>query len=159
MGGGFGLAAACDRVIAGDDAVFSMPEVSIGVAPAQIAPFVIRRLGATRARWLMLAAAKLSAREALDAGLADVVVPVAEINAAATATLNALAAAEPGALRATKALVNRTLRASLTDALDAAALDFARLLRGGKAIEGIAATREKRAPAWRTPLPDLPEFT
>ena len=159
MGGGFGLAAACDRVIACDDAVFSMPEVTIGVAPAQIAPFVIRRLGPTRGRWLMLGAARLSAAEALAAGLADVVVPAAEINSAVTATLNALAAAEPGAMRATKRLVNRTLHSGLTEALDAAALDFAKLLRSGAPVEGIAATRQKRPPAWRVPLPELPEFT
>src|SRR5580765_3164074 len=50
IGGGCGLAAACDRVIASDDAVFAMPEVTLGVAPAQIAPFIGRRIGATRAR-------------------------------------------------------------------------------------------------------------
>ena len=52
MGGGCGLAAALDRVIAARDAVFAMPEVTLGVAPAQIAPIVARRLGAPRARWL-----------------------------------------------------------------------------------------------------------
>jgi isohexenylglutaconyl-CoA hydratase len=82
MGGGCGLAAACDRVIAAEDATFAMPEVTLGVAPAQIAPFVVRRAGARRARWLMLGAARLKAAAARDAGLADVVVPAAGLRAA-----------------------------------------------------------------------------
>jgi isohexenylglutaconyl-CoA hydratase len=158
MGGGCGLAAACDRVIAADDATFAMPEVTLGVAPAQIAPFVVRRAGARRARWLMLSGARLRAPAALEAGLADAVVPDAHLRDALAADLKLLAAAEPAALRATKRIVNRTLEAPLGAALDAAAQEFAGLLRHGAAREGIAATMAKRAPAWTTPLPDLPDF-
>ena len=68
------------------------------------------------------------------------------------------AAAEPAALRATKRIVNRTLEAPLGAALDAAAQEFAGLLRHGAAREGIAATMGKRAPAWTTPPPELPDF-
>jgi len=159
MGGGFGLAASCDRVIAAEDAVFAMPEVTLGVAPAQIAPFVARRIGATRARWLMLSAAKLPAAAALEAGLADVVVPAAGLAGAVAAALQALSAAEPAALRATKRIVNRSLHGDLPGALDEAAREFAGLLRHGAAGEGIAATRARRPPAWQAPLPELPEFT
>jgi isohexenylglutaconyl-CoA hydratase len=158
MGGGCGLAAACDRVIAANDATFAMPEVTLGVAPAQIAPFVVRRAGARRARWLMLSAARLKAPEAHAAGLADVVVPAAELRAALEADLRLLAAAEPAALRATKRIVTRTLEAPLATSLDAAALEFAGLLRHGAAREGIAATRERRAPGWAVALPELPDF-
>ena len=158
MGGGCGLAAACDRVIAAEDAMFAMPEVTIGVAPAQIAPFVVRRAGARRARWLMLGGARLTAPAALAAGLADAVVPAADLRGALEAELRLLAAAEPAALRATKRIVNRTLESSLADSLDAAALEFAGLLRHGAAREGIAATAGRRAPAWTAPLPGLPDF-
>ena len=159
MGGGCGLAATCDHVIAGDDAVFAMPEVSLGVAPAQIAPFVVRRIGATNARWLMLNAAKLDAEAARAAGLVDRVVPAAAVGDAVRAALESLAAAEPSALRATKRIVQRALQEPLPAALDDAAREFAGLLRHGAAREGIAATRERRAPRWRAALPDLPEFT
>jgi isohexenylglutaconyl-CoA hydratase len=159
MGGGCGLAAVCDRVIAADDATFAMPEVTLGVAPAQIAPFIVRRAGARRARWLMLSAARIKAPEAREAGLADVVVPAAELRAALEADLRLLAAAEPAALRATKRIVTRTLEAPLATSLDAAALEFAGLLRHGAAREGIAATRERRAPGWAVALPELPDFT
>ena len=158
MGGGCGLAAACDRVIAAEDATFAMPEVTLGVAPAQIAPFVVRRAGAQRARWLMLGGARLKAAQAQVEGLADVVVPADGLRAALEAELRLLAAAEPAALRATKRIVNRTLEAPLSASLDAAALEFAGLLRHGAAREGIAATVGRRAPAWAAPLPELPEF-
>jgi len=159
MGGGCGLAAACDRVIAAEDATFAMPEVTLGVAPAQIAPFVVRRVGARRARWLMLGAARLKAPAAREAALVDVVVPAAQLRGALGDDLRLLASAEPAALRATKRIVNRTLEAPLGTALDAAAQEFAGLLRHGAAREGIAATMAKRPPAWTTPLPDLPDFT
>jgi isohexenylglutaconyl-CoA hydratase len=158
MGGGCGLAAACDRVIAADDATFATPEVTLGVAPAQIAPFIVRRAGARQARWLMLGGARLKASAARDIGLADVVVPAAQLRDALGADLQLLAAAEPAALRATKRIVNRTLEAPLGTALDAAAQEFAGLLRHGAAREGIAATQAKRAPAWVAPLPELPDF-
>jgi len=158
MGGGCGLAAACDRVIAAEDATFAMPEVTLGVAPAQIAPFVVRRAGARQARWLMLAGARLKAPAARDAGLADVVVPAVQLRDALADDLRLLSAAEPAALRATKRIVNRTLEAPLGAALDAAAQEFAGLLRHGAAREGIAATMGKRAPAWTTPPPELPDF-
>ena len=159
MGGGCGLAAACDRVVAAVDAVFAMPEVTLGVAPAQIAPFVVRRAGAMRGRWLMLTAPRLPASAAREAGLADVVASPAELRAAVAAELLPLASAEPAAVRATKRILARALEAPLPEALDAAAQEFAGLLRHGAAREGIAAQRERRAPAWRVDLPELPDFT
>lgn len=158
MGGGCGLAAACDRVIAAEDATFAMPEVTLGVAPAQIAPFVVRRAGARQARWLMLGGARLKAAEAHVRGLADVVVPASGLRAALETELRLLAAAEPAALRATKRIVNRAVDAPLAASLDAAALEFAGLLRHGAAREGIAATVGRRATAWAVPLPELPDF-
>jgi isohexenylglutaconyl-CoA hydratase len=135
-----------------------MPEVTIGVAPAQIAPFVVRRAGARRARWLMLGGARLRGADAQAQGLADVVVPSNGLRAALEAELRLLAGAEPAALRATKRIVSRTLEASLADSLDTAALEFAGLLRHGAAREGIAAIAGRRAPAWTAALTELPEF-
>jgi isohexenylglutaconyl-CoA hydratase len=158
MGGGCGLAATCDRVVAAANATFAMPEVSLGVTPAQIAPFVVRRAGASRARWLMLSATRLTAVAAREAGLADVVADPADLKAAVEAELRLLATAEPAALRATKRIVTRTVEAPLPAALDAAALEFAGLLRHGAAREGVLATVQKRAPAWRLDVPGLPDF-
>jgi isohexenylglutaconyl-CoA hydratase len=158
MGGGVGLASVLDRVIATTDAVYAMPEVTLGVAPAQIAPFVARRIGATRARWRMLSAGRLDADAAHADGFVDVVVSLPALKDTVEAELGLLALTEPAALRATKRLALRNLEAPLTAALDAAARDFAELLRAGSAHEGIAASRERRRPAWHTAVPALPEF-
>jgi isohexenylglutaconyl-CoA hydratase len=159
LGGGLGLAAALDRVVARDDAVFAMPEVTLGLVPAQIAPFVMRRVGATRARWLMSTGRRVDAQAALAAGLVDCIAPAAELGEVVASDLRALCSAEPVALRATKRLANRCLELPLAAALDAAAVDFASLLRRGVTAEGLAASRERRAPAWQVVLPSLPEFT
>lgn len=159
MGGGCGLACVMDRVLAADDAIFAMPEVALGIAPAQIAPFVARRLGPARSLWHMLTAARFDANAALVAGIVERVVPAAELADAVASELSALARVEPAALRATKAMALRNETASLASALDAAALDFAVLLRSGRAREGIVAGRERKLPPWHIELPSLPEFT
>jgi len=159
MGGGFGLACVMDRVIATEDAVFALPEAALGLAPAQIAPFVAQRLGCVQARWHMLTAARLDAAAALKVGLADRVVTPVALDAAVTAELALLARVEPAALRVTKQLTLRNQSTPLAPALDAAAQDFATLLRAGSAQEGIAASRERRPPRWHTGVPALPEFT
>src|SRR5512139_2739484 len=102
LGGGLGLAAALDRVIACDDAVFGMPEVTLGIAPAQIAPFVVRRIGATRAYWLMASAQRLDAPAALAAGLVDCVAAPADLAQTVAHELAGLCGAEPAALRAAR---------------------------------------------------------
>lgn len=159
LGGGLGLAAALDRVIACDDAVFGMPEVTLGIAPAQIAPFVVRRIGANRAYWLMASAQRLDAPAALAAGLVDCVAASAGIAEVVARELGGLCGAEPAALRAVRRLALRSQELPLGQALDAAAVDFAALLRGGAVMEGMAASRERRAPSWQATLPSLPEFT
>jgi isohexenylglutaconyl-CoA hydratase len=159
MGGGVGLACVMDRVLATDDAVFALPEAALGVTPAQIAPFVAQRLGNVAARWHLLTAARLDAAAALAVGLADRVVAAAALDAAVTAELALLARVEPAALRVTKQLTLRNQSVPLAAALDAAAQDFAALLRTGSAQEGIAASRERRPPHWHAGVPALPEFT
>ena len=106
----------------------------------------------------MLSGARLKAPEARDCGLADRIVPAAELRAALGADLGLLLAAEPAALRATKRIVNRALETPLGESLDSAALEFAGLLRHGAAREGIAATVARRAPAWAVPVPELPDL-
>ena len=148
MGGGCGLAAACDFVLAASSAQFGMPEVTLGLPPAQIAPFVAARLGSGHALRLMLTGRRLGAAQALDVGLADIVAEPAELDAQLHALLADLGRAEPAALRATKAIVQRRQHAVLADTLDFAAAQFAASLRSGTAAEGIAALMAKRPARW-----------
>ena len=159
MGGGVGLlACALDRVIASDDAVFALPEASLGLAPAQIAPFIARRIGATRARWRLLSAARFDASAAQVDGSWTWLRP--QPTSAWPCRLN-LGCWRASSLQrcAPPSDSACAMSACRSDAaLDAAAADFAVLLRGGAAQEGIAATRERRRPAWHVNVPDLPEF-
>jgi len=106
-----------------------------------------------------VSAARLPAEAALQAGLADRVVAAPELRATVEAELRLLGSAEPSALRATKRIINVAVDSPLPAALDSASLEFAGLLRHGAVGEGIAATRQKRAPAWQAAVPDLPDFT
>jgi isohexenylglutaconyl-CoA hydratase len=159
MGGGFGLAAACDLVLATQDARFAMPELTLGLPPAQIAPFVAARLGGATALRLMLTGARLTADEAEALGLVDEVAPdAAALRACAQRRLAEMSRAEPGAVRATKRILASARRASLGDMLDHAAREFAAALRSGTAAEGIAALSARRPTAWSAGFPDWPDL-
>lgn len=148
VGGGVGLAACCDFVLVQAGARFAMPEVTLGLPPAQIAPFVAARIGDGPALRLMLTGKRIDAGQALACGLADEVLDRSGLDARLAALLAALDRAEPAALRATKAIVQRRQNASLSATLDFAAERFAHALRSGTAAEGLAALADKRPPRW-----------
>ena len=148
MGGGVGLAAACDFVLAADSAQLGMPEVTLGLPPAQIAPFVSQRIGAGAAQRLMLTGRRIVAAQAFALGLVDEAVEPNALDARVASLLAELGRAEPAALRATKAILRRRAEAPLCATLDTAAQLFAASLRSGTASEGIAAFGAKRAAAW-----------
>ena len=150
MGGGVGLAAACDFVLASSTAQFGMPEVTLGLPPAQIAPFVAARLGHGAALRLMLTGRRITAAQALACGLADEVLEPVALNERANALLVELGRAEPAALRATKAILQKRRTEALAPTLEFASLAFATALRSGTASEGLAALSAKRAAAWVT---------
>ncbi|AJY31990.1 enoyl-CoA hydratase/isomerase family protein [Burkholderia thailandensis 34] len=156
-GGGCGLAAACDRVLIASDAYLSMPETSLGLPPAQIAPFIVARAGAARGRWLMLTARRLSAADALHAGLVDAIAGADGIERLLRSELARVLACEPAALRATKRIVADALRRERGRVLDAAAGEFAAALRSGIVAEGLAALSGTRLPSWASDAPALPE--
>ncbi len=148
MGGGAGLAAACDFVLAADDAQFGMPEVTLGLPPAQIAPFVAARLGHGAALRLLLTGRRIGAAQALACGLADEVHAGAALDQRVAALLADLGRAEPAALRATKAILQRRATQALAPTLDFAAQAFAAALRSGTAAQGLAALAAKQPAPW-----------
>lgn len=147
--GGLGLVAACDVVLAEAGARFAAPEVKRGLVPAQILPWLVRRMGFAAARRLAVSGMALSAEEALRRGLVDEVVAGAEALAARRdALLAELLEAAPQAVAETKMLAARLVPALPAGYAEAAAEAFARTLAGAEAAEGIAAFRAKRPPAW-----------
>ncbi len=147
VGGGMGLAAAADIVIATPRARFALTETSLGLPPAQIAPYLVARLGERVARRLALTGARLDGREAAAVGLADVYCET-DGRAQLEALLSSIERCAPGA----NAEAKRLLRACRTEPpevyIATAAKSFAAAVRGPEGKEGLAAFLEKRAPAW-----------
>ncbi|CAN7229436.1 enoyl-CoA hydratase/isomerase family protein [Acidovorax sp. LjRoot117] len=147
MGGGFGLVCCADRVLAHSGAQFATPEVTLGIVPAQIAPFVVRRLGPAGARGCLLTGVRWDAATARRAGLVDEVV-AGDMEAAVQAAIARHAAAAPQAVAATKRLLLAQPETPLLALLDDAALAFAQALRGPEAPQGLAAFAARKTPPW-----------
>jgi methylglutaconyl-CoA hydratase len=146
MGGGVGLAAICDLVVAADDTQFGLTEVRLGLIPAVIAPFVIGRIGRSAARELFLTGARFSAARARELGLVHAVVPPGALDAAVRAYLDDILAGAPGAIRAAKHLIAECCRRSTTEAATLCAEAIAERRASAEGQEGIKAFLEKRMP-------------
>lgn len=156
MGGGFGLACAADIALAQRDAKFALSETTLGLVPAQIAPFVVARIGQARARRLALSGERIDAVEAQRIGLMDFVAEDATaLEARLLAVLQGIARCATGANAATKALFQECAEVDLAPILDRAAQAFARQMRG-EGTEGVAAFRDKRDAAWVEKVERLP---
>ena len=150
VGGGMGLAAASDVVIATPRARFALTETSLGIPPAQIAPYLAHRLGEQVARRLAMTGARIEGREAETLGLADVYCGSdAERDAKLEALLQSVEHCASCANAETKRLFRLTRSTTPEAYIDAAAKSFAEALRGPEGREGIAAFLAKRAPTWR----------
>jgi isohexenylglutaconyl-CoA hydratase len=157
MGGGFGLACAADIVLARRDAKFALSETTLGLVPAQIAPFVVARIGQARARRLALSGERIDGVEAARIGLVDFASEdVTTLEARLLAVLQGIARCAPGANAATKALLQECAEVELGPILDRAAQAFARQMRS-EGAEGVAAFRDKRDAAWVEKVEHLPE--
>lgn len=147
MGGGFGLVCCADHVIATQRSIFATPEVTLGLPPAQIAPFVWHRLGERAARDCLLSGRSFRAGQARELGLVNEVVADEALETALRDTLQAFDRAAPGATAATKQLLLR-LRGSAPDLREEAARAFASALRGAEAAAGLAAFARKQPAPW-----------
>lgn len=149
IAGGFGLACCGDVVIAEAGARFGLSETRIGLTPAQIAPFVLRRLGPRLGRRLMLTGAMLDAAAAAEAGLVDEAAEGPDGMEAALARWRAtLRPAAPGAVASTKALIRALPKLDRLGQIDAAAESFADAMLSEEGREGVASFVEKRKPNW-----------
>ena len=149
MGGGFGLVCCADHVIATERSVFGTPEVTLGLPPAQIAPFVWARLGDRVARQCLLQGLSFKAEAAMSVGLVDELTD-GDLASALNERLTRLRRAGPGAVASTKHLLQR-LRSRVPDLRDEAAIAFAAALRSDEARTGLAAFAKKRPAPWAHP--------
>lgn len=149
LGGGFGLACISDVALAHADATFGLPETGLGVIPAQIAPFVVERIGLTQARRLALTGIRFQGEEALRLGIVhEVASDEAGLETALANTLKAVRRCAPNANRVTKQLVLKVGHEPMTSLLDQAAEDFAAAVNGEEGQEGTMAFVQKRPASW-----------
>lgn len=149
LAGGLGVALACDILIAADDVEFGTPEVKVGLWPYMISALIVEHLGPKRAMELMMTGRRLTADQARDWGLVNVVVPRDQLDDAVASMAEDLVAAAPVALR-----LGRQATARARDLPRDAALAYLHGMLDLNAqtedvVEGIQAFFAKRPPEWR----------
>jgi isohexenylglutaconyl-CoA hydratase len=148
MGGGFGLACVADVAIAAPSVTFRLPETSLGLVPAQIAPYLVERIGYSQAKRLAVTAAKIGADAALAIGLVHEVHSAEALDTALARVLNDILQCAPDAVAQTKRLVAKARFVPGADMVDEAALVFSRAVQGPEGVEGTTAFMQKRRPNW-----------
>ncbi|MBN1198489.1 MAG: enoyl-CoA hydratase/isomerase family protein [Bacteroidales bacterium] len=149
LGGANGLLSACDLAYCTDDATFSLSEVKIGIVPACISPYVIKRVGEYGTRELMLTGKRISGKEAEAFHLVNKSVPPGELDAKAEETISHLRTSGPAAMAHGKKLIHEvTNNLNLMEAYDFTARMIADIRASDEGQEGMNAFLEKRKPSW-----------
>jgi methylglutaconyl-CoA hydratase len=151
FGGGLGLIAACDITVAVDSARFGLTEARLGLAPAVISPYVIRRIGEANARRYFLSAERFDSQRAYDIGLIQQSVAVEQLDDAIEENINQVLKSGPSAVNHCKQLVFKIAghnadSQKITDEYTARLIASLRVSAEGQ--EGLAAFLEKRKPGW-----------
>ena len=149
LAGGFGLAMACDFVVAADDAQFGTPEINVGLWPYMITVPLLRAMPPRVALELMATGRRVEADEAARIGLVNRVVPVAELDMAVESLAQDLASRSPLILRLGMQSFHRAYEMRGDDALDYLQSMLTVTSMSDDTAEGIAAFAEKREPTWR----------
>jgi len=153
MGGGVGLAGTCDIVVASrTEAVFALREILLGIAPATISPYVLRKIGERYAHDYFLTGRKFDAERAYEMGLVDDVASPEELEDHVAQWIQRFLHAGPEALRATKELINRVAWSPIEEVQDYMAEMIAKLRGSDEGQEGFNAFFEKRKPKWDVEL-------
>ena len=149
LGGGMGLAAACDICVASTQAAFATSEVKFGIIPAAISPYVVRAIGERQAYRYFQTAERISAERAREIGLAHEVVAPERLDEAVQRIVDALLAGGPLAQAAATDLIRAVAHKPVTDeVVEDTAQRIATLRATPEAKEGLSAFLDKRPPAW-----------
>jgi methylglutaconyl-CoA hydratase len=148
LGGGSGLAAVCDIVVASEDATFGFTEAKLGILPAVISPYVVQKIGVSAARELFLTAGRFTAAKAREIGLVHAVVPEAELDATVDAYVRELLTSAPGAITGAKHLIAAVANGVPADLVDVTSETIARHRISHEGQDGMRAFLEKRKPGW-----------
>jgi len=151
IGGGVGLVAACDIVVASEAARFGLSEVKLGLVPAVISPYVLRRIGVSRTREYFLTGERFEARRALEIELANAVAAPQALDEKVREIIERLLSSGPVASARCKELIARVSGLSLEEAKPYTARMIAELRVSEEGQEGMAAFLEKRKARWVEP--------
>ncbi len=149
LAGAFGIALACDLVIASENATFGTPEINVGVFPFMIMALIYRNLPRKKVNELLLLGERQSAQDALALGIANRVVPAEEFDGAVADWAGKLASKSPAIMRLGKEAMRRQLDMALDDALDYLRAQLSLALSTEDVVEGVSAFFEKREPQWK----------
>jgi methylglutaconyl-CoA hydratase len=149
FGGANGLIAACDIVIAEESTKFAFSEVKLGIAPATIGPFVLKKTGEFNGRDLMMTGRRFSGKEAERVGLVNRAVGAGEMEEVLENYIKEFISAAPGAVRATKEMIVKVVNEGGPGITEYTADLIAGLRASDEGQEGMAAFLEKRAPNWK----------
>jgi methylglutaconyl-CoA hydratase len=148
IGGGAGLAAVGDIVIASTEAWFQFAEVRVGIIPSVVSPYVARRVGAARATAAFVTGERFDAPRALQIGLVDRIARPEELEGTVDATLAEIRKGSPAAIRAAKRLVRQVAGHSAQEVRELTIRTIADIRATPEAQEGFRAFLERRAPKW-----------
>ncbi len=148
IGGGAGLCAVCDIVVAEQEAVFGFTEVKLGILPAVISPFALAKIGRSAARELFVTGRHFSAARARDIGLVHVVVAAADLDRTVAEYVQEVLTAAPEAIAAAKALIATVWGRALDETTPITATAIATRRVSAEGQEGLRAFLEKRTPSW-----------
>ncbi len=149
LGGGAGLIAVCDIVLAEEDALFGFTEAKLGIVPAVISPFVLRKIGQSHARALFTTAERFNAERALRIGLIHEVVPPGQLDASVESTIQELLTSGPSAVRLAKSIARQVGGLAPDEARRWTAGRIAGQRVSPEGQEGLRAFLDKRRPTWR----------
>jgi methylglutaconyl-CoA hydratase len=155
LGGGAGLAAICDVVVAEDRAVFGFTEVKLGILPAVVSPYVLAKIGASAARELFLTGMRFDAARARDIGLVHAVVPADQLDRRVADYVKEILSAAPEAIATAKELLRKVGERPAQDTIGLTADTIAARRASAEGQEGMRAFLEKRKATWNVvPDPD-----
>jgi enoyl-CoA hydratase/carnithine racemase len=149
LAGALGIALCCDLVVASENATFGTPEINVGVFPFMIMALIYRNVPRKTANEMLLLGERMTAEQALAAGLVNKVVPADGLPAAVDEWARKLAGKSPAIMRLGKEAMRRQLDMPLDDALDYLRAQLSLAVSTEDVVEGVTAFFEKREPQWK----------
>jgi methylglutaconyl-CoA hydratase len=148
IGGGAGLVAVADIAIASTEATFAFTETRLGILPAVVSPYVIRKIGPARATALFVTGSRIDAKRAHEIGLVERLVEPSDLDAAVQRVLDAIVSGGPTAVNAAKRLVRDVESRPIDEVVDLTIKRIAEIRVSHEGQEGLRAFLERRDPRW-----------